>query len=89
MRTKRKTQSVFTLYVDNGHAWAKVPREMLVQMGIVKDITHYSYQRGDYVYLGDEDGDLETFVKAYPIAITFKVVRSARSRVRSYDSYRA
>jgi hypothetical protein len=88
MRT-RKTQSVFTLYVDNGHAWAKVPREMLVQMGIVKDITHYSYQRGDYVYL-EEDGDLDTFVKAYPmIDITFNVVRSARSRVRSYDSYRA
>jgi hypothetical protein len=83
-----RTQKVFTLYADNGHAWAKVPREMLVQLGIVKDITHYSYQRGDYVYL-EEDGDLDTFVKAYPIDITFNVVRLAHSRVRSYDSYRA
>jgi hypothetical protein len=83
-----RTQKVFTLYVDNGHAWAKVPREMLVQMGIVKDITQGSYQRGDYVYL-EEDGDLDTFVKAYPIDITFNVVRLAHSRVRSYDSYRA
>jgi len=81
-----RTKKVFTLYVDKGHAWAKVPREMLVQLGI--DITRGSYQRGDYVYL-EEDGDLDTFVKAYPIAITFNVVRSAHSRVRSYDSYRA
>jgi hypothetical protein len=82
-----RMQKVFTLYVDGGHAWAKVPRKLLVLLGIVKDITHYSYQRGDYVYL-EEDDDLDTFMKAYPLA-TFRVRTSATSRVRRYDSFKA
>ena len=82
-----RTQKVFTLYADGGHAWAKVPRKLLALLGIVKDISHYSYQRGDYVYL-EEDGDLDTFLAAYPIA-TFKVRTSAHSRVREYDSFKA
>ena len=82
-----RMQKVFTLYKDNGHAWAKVPRKLLALLGILKDITGGSYQRGDYVYL-EEDGDLDTFMKAYPLA-TFRVRTSATSRIRRYDRFKA
>ena len=82
-----RMKKVFTLYADGGHAWAKVPRKLLEQLGILKDITHYSYQRGDYVYL-EEDGDLSTFLVAYPIA-TFYERDSYHSRIRRYDNFKA
>ena len=82
-----RMKKVFTMYVDSGHAWVKVPRKLLEQLGILKDITYFSYQRGDYVYL-EEDGDLDTFMKAYPLA-TFRVRTSAHSRINSYDSFKA
>lgn len=36
---------------DPGHGWLKVPRKLLHELNIEHKITHYSYQRADYVYL--------------------------------------
>lgn len=81
----------FHSYADPGHGWLKVPRKLLVKLGIEDKITHYSYQRGDFAYL-EEDADLSTFWKAMDAA-GIKVEMRHRtadrtSKIRSYASYR-
>ena len=79
-----------TIYNDPGHAWGKVKREVLVNLGIADKITRYSYQRGDYAYL-EEDMDLTTLCMAlnqYNTRIKFVEKRSNRdSKIRSYERY--
>lgn len=53
----------YHVYSDSGHGWVKVKFKELIDLNIWKDITSYSYTRGDYVYL-EEDCDLSTFVEA-------------------------
>lgn len=83
----------FDAIVDPGHGWLKVPKKLLVELGIADKITPYSYMRGDYAYL-EEDGDLSTFMDAMkaqrPTVKVEQRVRHAdnQSRVRNYDSYR-
>ena len=78
-------------YCDPGHAWAKVKRKELAALGILESISHYSYQRGEYVFL-EEDSDLSTYAKAMEdkgIKLLFKGSVSDRSsRIRSYESFR-
>lgn len=50
-------------HTDGGHGWVAVKRSELVALGILDKITHFSYQRGDTVYL-EEDCDLSTFHNA-------------------------
>jgi len=77
---------------DPGHGWLKVPRKLLQQLGIEHKITHYSYQRADYVYL-EEDCDYSTFRAAMNKAgLSFtcrdRVACEKRSKIRSYESFR-
>ena len=79
------------VYSDPGHAWAKVKKSFLSQLGIADKITTYSYMRDDYAYL-EEDCDLSTLVSAMRSAgITFEfrehVARFKRSKIRNYDYY--
>jgi len=83
---------IITIYSDAGHAWGKVKKQYLSKLGIEKQITHYSYQRGDYAYL-EEDRDLTTLCKALDangITYTFneKVAYERPSKIRSYQSYK-
>lgn len=82
----------FTLYVDPGHAWVKVPLAMLTELKIADRITPYSFRKGAYAYL-EEDCDLATFAWAYRethgVTPLFTEKFSNRdSRIRSYPSYR-
>ena len=54
----------FKFYSDPSHGWVKVDRPLLVSLGIIDKITPFSYQRGDFVYL-EEDQDLSTFCDAF------------------------
>ena len=58
------TPTAFKSYSDSGHGWAAVKRDFLTYLGILGDITRFSYQRGATVYL-EEDCDVSTFVNAY------------------------
>lgn len=84
-------RNVFDVYSDPGHGWIKVQWKDLVELGISKEITGYSYIRGDWAYL-EEDQDAGTFIKAY-VAKTGKkpVFRSHsadyRSRIRNYPHF--
>ena len=87
---KEKTFTI-TVYSDPGHAWGKVKRMVLHNLGIANDITPYSYQRGEYVYL-EEDCDLTTLCMALNqrnTRVKFVEKRTDRdSRIRSYERYK-
>lgn len=84
-------QKKIRFYSDPGHGWAKVRRAELEKLGIDKQISTYSYQRGEFVYL-EEDGDLTTYCQALDRkGIRFEFVGTTspyrRSKIRSYDYY--
>jgi hypothetical protein len=51
---------MYNFHSDCGHGWLEVPRAELVALGIADKISHYSYQKGDRVYL-EEDCDAAVF----------------------------
>lgn len=63
--TKHAKTLQFDFYSDPGHGWMAVPRALLAELGIVNQITRFSYYRRDLdlVYL-EEDCDLSTFLRA-------------------------
>lgn len=78
-------------YSDPGHGWLCVPLELLNWMGLLDQITTYSYMRGGNAYL-EEDRDASTFIgacKAMGIPLTFRerVCRERYSRIRNYPFY--
>ena len=80
----------YAVYSDPGHAWLKAPRAHLIELGILSQITPYSYQRGDWVYL-EEDQDVSTFINALKtrdIKVTFaEHYTNKNSRIRNYHSF--
>lgn len=50
-------------FSDPQHAWVRVRRSDINALGIAKEITPYSYQKGNFVYL-EEDQDWSTYLKA-------------------------
>jgi hypothetical protein len=85
MRTRK-----FHVYEDPGHGWAKVPVKFLEELGVIDDITPYSYLLGDYAYL-EEDADASTFVRALEekgIPHTFTTHHTnRRSAIRNYPAF--
>ena len=52
-----------TYYYDGGHGWLAVPRAELVRLGLVGQVTAYSYELGETVFL-EEDGDMRLWIDA-------------------------
>lgn len=50
-------------YNDPQHGWLRVKRNDINILGIADKITQYSYQRGKWVYL-EEDQDIGAFIEA-------------------------
>jgi len=40
----------YIFHVDPGHGWLEVSRSELKELGILNQISRYSYQRGDKVF---------------------------------------
>ena len=55
---------MFRFISDPGHGWLEVPRSLLSELGILEEITTYSYQKKELVYL-EEDCDASRFFEAY------------------------
>lgn len=85
-----KVKSKYQFYSDPGHGWLRVPYSELERLDIADKITHYSYTKGDNVFL-EEDCDMSTFMKAKADLnekVDIQVIRCNRqSRIRSYNSY--
>lgn len=52
----------FRFIEDPGHSWLEIPRKFLYDLGIAGQISQYSYQRGEMVYL-EEDCDAYVFLQ--------------------------
>jgi len=81
----------FLFFSDPGHGWLKIPRKLLQQLGIEQKITHYSYQRSEYVYL-EEDCDASLFLqtmkeKGIEVKIVDRRQDNKSSPIRSYASF--
>jgi hypothetical protein len=78
------------VYSDPGHAWGKVKRQVLNNLGIADKITRYSYQFKDNVYL-EEDCDLALLydtLSKQDVRVKFVEKRTNRdSKIRSYERY--
>jgi len=61
--TKSDLQLTYNYYSDPGHGWLEVKLDELKELGIADKISHYSYIRGDTVFL-EEDCDMSTFMNA-------------------------
>ena len=67
----------FEYMQDPGHGWLKVPKSMVLTMGVSKDISRYSYMDDEYAYL-EEDCDMPLFLRA---------VEARGYRISLVDSY--
>jgi hypothetical protein len=85
------SKSKFQFYTDPGHGWLRVPYSELERLDIADKITHYSYTKGDNVFL-EEDCDMSTFMRAKNAlneTVDIQVIRCNRqSRIRGYEKYR-
>jgi hypothetical protein len=76
-------------YHDAGHGWVAVKRKLLAESGLENDISPFSYQKGQTVYL-EEDCDAYKFEKVMKEkGYTFEIEhrRTERSPIRSYAPY--
>ena len=79
----------YIFHEDPGHGWLEVTRAELVRLGILNQISHYSYQRGDKVYL-EEDCDATLFVetkKALGEEMTFDDQYKENTPIRNYQPF--
>jgi len=79
------------VYNDPSHAWGKVKRKVLDNLGIAQQVSSYSYQYKDNVYL-EEDADLALVCRHLlfnsDVQIKFVEKHTNRdSRIRSYERY--
>ena len=79
-------------YHDPGHGWVAVKRRLVIESGLENEISGFSYQNGQTVYL-EEDEDAYKFVKTMEAkGFTFEVENRFTNRsspIRSYQSYSA
>lgn len=80
-------------YSDPGHGWGAVKRKLLIDSGVAEQISTYSYQKGDTVYL-EEDCDLPKFASAMLYQKGIRVeyndkYTDRRSAIRNYESFKA
>jgi hypothetical protein len=81
------------VYNDPSHAWGKVKRKVLDNLGIAQQVSSHSYQYKDNVYL-EEDADLALVCRNLlfnsDVQIKFVEKHTNRdSRIRSYERYAA
>lgn len=86
----KKTKTLL-MYEDPGHGWCKVSRYDKIFQMIAKEVTNFSHQRGDSVYL-EEDYDLGLYYKkleelGYEIKWKYNHTDD-ESRIRGYAPYK-
>jgi len=89
IRERMKTKT-YKFHSDAGHGWLAVKRKELSELGIICEISPFSYQRGDTVYL-EEDCDAYKFVKRYEQILdkkcSFVEKYHERTPIRSYEGF--
>lgn len=76
-------------HYDFGHGWLAVKRKLLEEWGLLGKITPYSYQRGQTVYL-EEDEDMTTFcdeAKRRGVELEWRNSYQYHTPIRFYDGF--
>jgi len=79
----------YIFHEDPGHGWLEVKRAELVKLGILDQISHYSYQKDDKVFL-EEDCDATKFLqakKALGEEVTFDEQYLDNTPIRHYGEF--
>jgi hypothetical protein len=78
-------------YSDPGHGWLSVSRKTLAKYVDLKEVSTYSYQRKDRVFL-EEDRDAQLFIsalrKAGKLFQFVEYTTNRNSKIRNYDYFR-
>jgi hypothetical protein len=85
------TKLEYYFFSDPGHGWLAVDYDELVELGIQDKISHYSYVKGDTVFL-EEDCDMAVFMNAMEskgVRIKLKHINEPNrdSEIRSFTRY--
>lgn len=93
---KIRGMKIYDVFQDPGHGWCRVPRKDIERFKIEEQISHYSYQHGEYVFL-EEDRDFPIFITALTVHTRKKFtefnhyfryhISNRRSKIRSYERY--
>lgn len=81
----------YIFHSDPGHGWLEVQRRELEALGIAGEISGYSYQQGDAIYL-EEDCDASLFIAAKEAAgekVEYEESFKNHTPIRNYNSYTA
>ena len=78
-------------YSDDGHGWYAIKRDIIKDLGILDQISAYSYQRGATVYL-EEDSDASKMFTALTeknmlVNVCVGKNYDGRAPIRSYDRF--
>ena len=78
------------VYNDPSHAWGKVKRKVLDNLGLAQQVSSYSYQYKDNVYL-EEDADLSLVCRHLlfnsDVQIKFVEKNSVDKQKELYEKY--
>ena len=79
-------------FFDPGHAWLRVKRVQLKELGILDKVSGYSYERGKWVYL-EEDCDAQLLFDAMGFCLADArripgTYSKTLSKIRSYQNYK-
>ena len=78
-------------FSDPGHGWVRFSLVRLAELGMLNEISPYSYQRGKYVFL-EEDRDLGRLTarlqrEGYRVFNWKHHSTNRQSKIRGYASY--
>jgi hypothetical protein len=85
-------RKAYQAFHDPGHSWLRVKRSELAELGLLKSVTPFSYEKGEWVYL-EEDCDAGLFIDAMKAKGTDLVIMPSHcerceSRIRTYAGFR-
>ncbi len=84
----KKVGPDFVWHTSPSHGWLSVPRKLLNELNLLSQITPYSFQNGNRVYL-EEDVDAQTFITAFEAvhgSIDSRIRDSVNQQTRKYES---
>lgn len=90
-KTRRIRNLAVIKYEDPGHGWYKLDRKILNALNLQNEISTFSYERGNSVYLEEDcDGSKvldALFMKGVEVRVITKTTNKS-SKIRSYDRYK-
>lgn len=83
---------ILNFHSDSGHGWIKVNKQSLIDLGIDREISEYSYMKNNFVFL-EEDCDALIYInklREKNIEFKFNEINDGdQSPIRNFKRYEA